>query len=276
MNWRVADLFVAAFATTFPVRNAEAVTRPDGAVATLLNSDGTLTSWYKDRCNISYGDLTPRECAESREMAYNNGEGCLSLDEYWQSGQAALYTQCMSLRGKTDRLGTACPCSCFEGDVKILAASSPHTKPEWIRARDFTEDNAAVTLADDSRHNALGFVQRKTFYTTKGPEEAPLFVIQTKDGRELALTQHHALLLADGRITHARDLKTSDKLMDQEGSAIEIADITRRKTHEDVYNFLTRSETKQGHLVIAEGLIVGDLAWQNMLDEESTAFDLRN
>jgi hypothetical protein len=35
-----------------------------------------------------------------------------------------------------------------------------------------------------------------------------------------------------------------------------------------VFNFLTTGKTKKGHLIVAEGIIVGDLMWQNTLGNE--------
>ena len=47
--------------------------------------------------------------------------------------------------------------------------------------------------------------------------------------------------------------------------AVGITEIKREHTSEEVINFLTVGKSLRSHMLIAEGVVVGDLAWQNDL-----------
>ncbi len=46
-------------------------------------------------------------------------------------------------------------------------------------------------------------------------------------------------------------------------------------TNEDVYNFRVVGNDAQAHIIVAEGVFVGDLSWQNELAAEMESIRLR-
>jgi hypothetical protein len=110
------------------------------------------------------------------------------------------------------------------------------------------------------------FESRPVIATTVGPEEKPLVVIITKDGRRLGVTEQHAVLISTGEMLKAVDLTTDQELVNHTGELVGIERIERIHTSAPVHNFLTDAELDPyGHLIVAEGLVVGDIMWQNTL-----------
>lgn len=127
----------------------------------------------------------------------------------------------------------------------------------------------AVTMSSSSSLDELLFETRPVMATTAGGEDKPLVVLVTDDGRRLAVTEQHAILVATGEMQKAVDLTTKDRLVDQTGQSVGILRIERVYTSRDVHNFLTYAGLDPyGHLVVAEGLVVGDVMWQNTLAKQ--------
>jgi len=74
----------------------------------------------------------------------------------------------------------------------------------------------------------------------------------------------------------AKDLQIGQTLVRQDGSPNQIAAITRVPTDDEVYNVLTDAGlVHQGHMIVAGGVIVGDLMWQNTLATDLDAIIVR-
>jgi hypothetical protein len=165
-----------------------------------------------------------------------------------------------------------CRCGCFEKGTSIAMMD----RSSMTRASVLVEDVEsvrdtldAVTMTSESELDGLAFESRPVLATTAGPEEKPLVVVIMGDGRRLGVTEQHALLLSTGEMVKAVDLTTRDELVDESGAFVDIASIERVYTSADVFNFLTDAGLDpKGHLVIAEGLVVGDIMWQNTLAKQ--------
>ena len=108
-----------------------------------------------------------------------------------------------------------------------------------------------------------------------GDEQADLYVFSLSNGHDLRVTQHHGMVLADGRVIEARKVAEGDLFIALDGSEVVVQSIGREPTSADVYNFFLSVETPQEHIIAAEGVLVGDLAWQSTLTSELDSISLR-
>lgn len=111
---------------------------------------------------------------------------------------------------------------------------------------------------------------------TVGGENHPMVVLSMADGITLAETENHAILLSTGVMVAAKDLTAGQTLVRHDGSPNEIAEISRLPADGYAYNVLTDAGlVHQGHMVVANDLIVGDLMWQNTLSTDLNAIIVR-
>lgn len=203
--------------------------------------------------------LSPKECKTTQDDAFI--DGCITETE-----RAWLYAKSYSILCAAGRPLFVCPCSCFDRDVRIMMGDIED--PFWVPAVDISPLDYVVTLADNIKLSDIdasprSFSSREIDYTTEGPERPDLYVLQLSNGNELALSEHHALLLQDGYMITAKELSTEHVLLSYTGEAVFIKNISRRPaTDGHVYNFLVKGTSPESHLVVAEGVIVGDTMWQ--------------
>lgn len=166
------------------------------------------------------------------------------------------------------RLTGWCPCGCFEASTNLLVVPFGTDEAVWETAQDLYRDRKSSNVVSLSEHAtiaapelAIKGIRRSTF----GTEEEALYVFKTESGRTLKLTRNHGVLKGDGAMVAAHELAVGDALVTSSGERVAITAITRERTADPVYNFLVETESEQEHTLIAEGFIVGDLAWQNNL-----------
>ena len=92
-------------------------------------------------------------------------------------------------------------------------------------------------------------------------------------GSELVLTGNHQVLNDDGHLVEASDLSVGSKLVKFDGTSIEIVKIERRVVTDDVYNILSSGMNDFSHFIFAEGLMVGDLLWENTHQDRIQALE---
>lgn len=164
-----------------------------------------------------------------------------------------------------------CSCGCFDAGT-LIAVEGPGWKPvEAIERSD-----AIYKLQAESSLSRLVYHLTGLRDVVSGAESTELFAIGAANGGELTLSQHHAVLLGDGTMIAARDLRVGMQLVAQDGTKVSIVSIDRRPAKDGkVYNVLTNGRSKAEHLILANGFIVGDLIWQNTLSDELGAIALR-
>ncbi|WP_437659801.1 Hint domain-containing protein [Sorangium sp. So ce1182] len=181
----------------------------------------------------------------------------------------------------TDPMGRLigwCPCSCFAADTQILSLNTTHNEASYTSVEvlhDMWRDRRAASLADDATLNDTTLVYRPIVKVTKGPEEEPLVQLQAANGSLLKLTRNHTLLLGTGMMVKAIDAKEGDELVKVDGTAVPVISVSRVPTSDLVYNFLVQGNSLSSHTLVAEGFVVGDLAWENSLATESGQIAVR-
>ncbi len=173
-------------------------------------------------------------------------------------------------------IAAVCACGCFEANTRILVSFEDDPDYAWMKIRDMDGSSQVAALSADATLESLDLM---TFGLSKfihGPEETPLHVFHLSNGKVLKLTQNHGVLVSDGRMIAAKDVTVSDKLLSvHDGKEVSIQEITRENTTEDVYNFEVKGTSNLDHIVGAEGVFVGDLAWQNNLASELGEIQVR-
>ena len=222
---------------------------------------------FWNRCGSPQGqpDIPMAQCINATNTSFAGG--CIDQQERDYAIGHGVMVFCL---GPT--IVSACPCGCFERGTRILTAASAAT---WTAVDDLTAADRVVAPSGDAQLRDLALAPHAISYTTKGPEKHELDVFESVGGKRLALTERHGVLLADGRMVAAKDVVASDKLLAADGTAVTIKSITRRTTTADVYNVLVEGKADTEHLVVAEGLVVGDILWQNALGADLGSVLLR-
>ena len=90
-----------------------------------------------------------------------------------------------------------------------------------------------------------------------------IFVIQTKSGGELRVTDKHPVLEGDGRIVQARSIKAGNHLIKPDGTRDEVVSVTQTTHAGKVYNLKPASTNRVANILIAQGFLVGSSRFQN-------------
>lgn len=173
------------------------------------------------------------------------------------------------------KVHSVCPCSCFEQSTRILSfTESGH--PVWKNVLDMKKGERVASLNQSANLRNISFDAQNISYQTNGPEKKPLVVIHAGKNT-LKVTETHAVVMADGRVIEASSIKVGDMVLGSNGAAKTVRSIEREFTDKDVINFLVDKPLvdKKSHIISAEGILVGDMQWQNYLREDLNKVLLR-
>lgn len=167
-----------------------------------------------------------------------------------------------------------CPPGCFEANTQILTSNSQGDFSS-IAAKDVAESDRLAVLDPssdlDTPKLGTGTIKR----LSAGPEKEALYQFELSNGKSLAVTQYHGMVLHDGRFLPAHDVTTNDAFVDVNGGIVQIESITRRETDDNVYNFELDVSSAEEHVIVAEGIFVGDLFWQSPASVDHRSISLR-
>lgn len=139
---------------------------------------------------------------------------------------------------------------CFARDTKIKTSTRGEV------AIDLLMPNEALALADGRSAKIKRIVA--------GPEKLPLVVFETVSGQKIRVTSTHPMQTDKG-IKGAEDISIGDQLKLENGSFVALKKVTRQAYSDQVYNVELEGSQEADHLVIANGLVSGDLYLQNNL-----------
>lgn len=212
--------------------------------------------------------ISPRDCSELNNKARKDGAICEGAKELLEAkGLCAI---------SMDReLLSICPEGCFSGDTQIMMSGDDGEGPTEKSARSVERQDALAVLevGADLAEPRLGsaLVDR----VVQGPEQPKLFVFGLEDGKNLRVTQEHPMVLDDGSVVRARDVRPGDSFARVDGVSLRVSSVSRQAATEDVYNFETRGEESENHVIVANGVFVGDLRLQNASREELASIQMR-
>jgi hypothetical protein len=214
------------------------------------------------------------DCPAYQNIAYMT-DRCINTTEYNYARVHSIAPLCSAIN-PTVYVGF-CYCGCLERTTEIVIEDPENSKTSSQRIDKLTAGSVQVhALTDDTTLSAVRFSPRAIEATTAGAEHHPMVVIHLAGGATLAATELHAILISTGQMVAAKDLRSGEALVKQDGSLSKIIRITREPTADDVFNLLTNAGLNhKGHMIVANGVIVGDLMWQNTLAKDLNSIEVR-
>lgn len=209
-------------------------------------------------------------CHELNDEAY--GEGIIDSDAYsWlqQVGKCAIAYDA----GAGYRLQGVCRPGCFAEDTQIL--TSIEAGLSGTPAGRVTSSTQLMSLADKASPEHVNLIPRAIDVPTHGPEKPDLFVFALSNGKKLRVTNAHPMVLADGSVIRANRVQPHAAFVGNDGQPVYVLAIAREPAVGEVFGFETRSDTRVGHIIVAEGVLVGDLKIQDELQAELTGLEAR-
>ena len=217
--------------------------------------------------------LPAAKCAPSL-LSWKN-KGCITQKEYDGALQASPIPVpfCVDMSAAGDgpwEFNSWCYCSCFAKGTRILVEDITTQQKLWVAIETVVDHLEQYSLIVPTQDSSLRSMKYKTVGIEKftvGHEENPLLIISLEDGSEITLTGNHQVLVANGRLLEAAKVAVGSSLVKFNGTPVKVIAIQYRQTTDDVYNILTESRDDLSHFIFAEGLTVGDLLWENTLEQ---------
>lgn len=168
-----------------------------------------------------------------------------------------------------------CPAGCFAADTQILTNVQGDGKAGYTLASKVTAKDTLMSMADEASLSEVTVAESSIKRLVHGPEQPPLYVFALANGATLRVTQHHPMVLDNGKIIEANQVDPQMSFVGIDGKSVAITSITREAAIGEVFNFQTAGDTQLSHVIVAEGILVGDLRLQNELEAEEGAIELR-
>lgn len=170
-----------------------------------------------------------------------------------------------------------CACGCFYPTSKIVVFDKSTNKELEVNAIDIFNNDVFnfLTFSEDSKIDDLVEISAPIHSRVSGKEALPIVEIHLDNGRSLKLTTKHAVVMFNGAVKKAKDIKTGDTLLGRYSDPISVTKISAINYGGNVYNFSTGNKGVKSDLIVSEGVVVGDLDYQNRLSKKKQAFELR-
>ncbi|AKJ06035.1 intein [Archangium gephyra] len=173
----------------------------------------------------------------------------------------------------TDQAGTAqsvsttfhvngyCEAACYTPEQELLFSDGNVRILDAVNAR--RED--LITLAPGATLDNLELQQNRTYSYTVEARDAlhDIFVITTRSGGQLRVTNEHPVINGEGRMVQAQTLKVGHELVKADGTPDEIVSIEKTTHFGKVYNIRPVSTDLVSNVLVAQGFLVGSVRFQN-------------
>lgn len=216
------------------------------------------------RCN---GGLDKDKCERYNKLALSEGAiNKAGLAWLRKNGECA-----MPVMGEIQMV---CPRGCFEASTSIsIIEQTGETVEKPISS--LSSDDRPLGLAVGSSLDQPELEGKTIEKMVAGEERKPLFKFTLSNGGELQVTTHHPMVTSDGAVIEAQYVRTGDTFLSMRGEPIQVDLIEHVTSDEPVYNFSVEGKNPLQHVVVAEGVLVGDLTLQNELAAEEEAIEIR-
>jgi hypothetical protein len=214
------------------------------------------------------GAISAAQCQE--ELAYGLNLNLITPEAYYWGLANGYYP----VIDRNNVIGAICKCGCFEANSLILTQDEQGASA-WVPAKDIKTSTTLFALNEAATLSRPTFDAKSIKVATRGEETPALYAFGLDNGRTLKVTQNHGMLLSDGRVVEARTLGVGAEFVALDGSTVRVRELRFEHTAEDVFNFEVNAQESAGHIIAAEGVLVGDLAWQNQLSRELGAITVR-
>jgi hypothetical protein len=169
-----------------------------------------------------------------------------------------------------------CPAGCFAGETQILTALADNGTAGYTKVSHVLPDATVLAASDASGVDAMALVSRTVGRIVSGPETPPLVVLKLSNGATLRVTAHHPMVLSTGVVIEAAAVARGSSFIGVDGRTVAVVAVSNELATGDVFNFETTGTGQLSHVVVAEGVLVGDLKLQNELAAEQHSIELRN
>lgn len=220
-------------------------------------------------CQRCGSPLTREDCDWSNSFAINNN----LIDSAALNWLIANDFCAIPLPPRLNSIVDVCPPGCFAAETNILVAGE--TGAVYIPASSLQTNQSVFAIADESTMEELWVAPRHLKRIVHGGEIPELYVFHLSNGKALKVTQHHPMVLGDGTVVRASTVPADALFLDVDGLPVSILEITREKTDKEVFNVWTDSDSLQGHVIVAEGVLTGDLELQGDVGREGAMIELR-
>jgi len=217
--------------------------------------------------------VSPSDC-----LTFNNqglAAGLLTPDGYTYLVGIHFCAITFALPGQSPKIFDFCPEGCFAADTQVLSSVTREGRANYTRAASVAPNSQLLSLADDASPDAVAMAPHSVKRIVLGPEDGELFAFALANGRTLKVTTHHPMVLDSGKLVEASKVVAGDAFVGLDGRSVAVVRITRQEPEADVFNFETAATTQMGHIIVAEGVLTGDLKIQNELADEEGAVGLR-
>ena len=229
----------------------------------------TLNKPVNVRCATA---VEPAECAILNQNALNRG--LLTADGYNYLTSIRFCAIAFDI-GTGWKIYDFCPEGCFGSDTELLSNFTPDGRASYLTAESVKPGTSLMSMADTASLGEVSLGAQSVKRIVMGPEDAGLYAFGLANGRTLRVTMHHPMVLDNGVIIEASKVEMGMSFVGLDGRTVAIKSITRERPNGDVYNFDTGSDTQLGHIIVAEGVLVGDLKIQQELSDEEGSIALR-
>jgi len=219
--------------------------------------------------------VSPSDCDTFNAMAWN--ASLVTADGLAYLNSIAFCAIVVSIPpGAPPRIYDFCPRGCFAADTELLSSIKPVGETaSYVQAASVAPKSSLMSLADDSSLSDVILAPQSVKRVVLGPEDIDLFVFVLANGHTLRVTQHHPMVLDNGKIIEARQVSPRMSFVGLDGQSVAVTAIRRERPTADVFNFDTGGDTQLSHIIVAEGVLVGDLKIQNELESEQASIELR-
>ncbi len=234
--------------------------------------DQVQCKWNEDRGSRCGEGLSPGDCDFFNAQA--EAHQLLQADALaWVRAQN-LCAIVSTLPGNRTMLTGICAVGCFESSMRLMTVAAAGERA-WIPASRITYADQLGALAADATLESPVLEPKPIDMMSKGKERNELFKFILTNGVQLKVTQHHGMVLSDGRVVEAQNVAVGHSFVDVDGTPVRVAAIEREATASNVYNFRVKGSTPQEHVIAAEGILIGDLRWQADLARENASIAAR-
>jgi hypothetical protein len=159
-----------------------------------------------------------------------------------------------------------CQCGCFAEETEFLAVGGALTGTELIA--EASRGGTRLLSLDSLASRSLS--ERDVNGIVFGPEKEQVFMISTTAGRKVTLSSQHPVLIVDEvgemvSVKAASKAVSGEYVLGDDGVADQISAVEKRPYEKRMVNFNVASDDAQNHFVPANGIVLGDNAWQQRL-----------
>ncbi|UWY26358.1 Hint domain-containing protein [Flavobacterium sp. TR2] len=165
----------------------------------------------------------------------------------------------------SDKLLKDLSLKCTAGDTKIATSSGERSILDF----EIGDSVLAFSVKLESNRLELSSSEAKVTFSSGTTEKAQELYVLLENSREIVCTREQPFLLKNGKYARGSELRPGQELVDGQGNAVRIKTISLRKYSGIIYNISVgdyKFTSPNGHLLLAQGVIIGDFAFQVSFD----------